>query len=214
MAVQRSWRATEIIGGDVKTSQGDSVGEIQELLIDLKSGNIVGVVISSGGFLGIADTLSTVPTSSLNFDANEGQITTHLTKDQLGKAPQFKSDAWPADRNEMMEQLKNFRNSIGGDISQPDNTAQNENDMKQEMVTPLDQGEGEADLKITKDIRMAVMDTDMSFNAKNVKIITNGGKVTLRGVVNSQSEKEKVVSIARHTAGDTAVSDQIKVKKD
>ncbi len=58
------------------------------------------------------------------------------------------------------------------------------------------------------------MDTDLSFNAKNVKIITKDKQVTLRGVVDSPEEHKKVVELARKHAGEGNVNDEIEVKKD
>jgi osmotically-inducible protein OsmY len=78
----------------------------------------------------------------------------------------------------------------------------------------MDQGNNEADLKTTQRIRQAVMgDSTLGFNAKNVKIITQGGKVTLRGAVSSDQERATVEAAAKRIAGDTQVDNQIEVKK-
>ncbi|MBJ7448865.1 MAG: BON domain-containing protein [Parachlamydiales bacterium] len=69
-------------------------------------------------------------------------------------------------------------------------------------LTPLDQSEDTADLKITQKIRQALIDDSMlSVNAKNIKIITVNGHVTLRGPVESKQEKQIVVAKARQIAG-------------
>jgi osmotically-inducible protein OsmY len=46
-----------------------------------------------------------------------------------------------------------------------------------------------------------------------VKIITANGKVTLRGVVNSDDERKTIDDEARKVAGPANVDDQIEVKK-
>jgi osmotically-inducible protein OsmY len=80
-------------------------------------------------------------------------------------------------------------------------------------VTPGDQGGGEADRKITQQIRQKVMgDKSLSFNAKNVKIMTVNGHVTLRGPVSSENERTAIVAAAKAVAGDGNVDDQIEVK--
>jgi hyperosmotically inducible protein len=56
-------------------------------------------------------------------------------------------------------------------------------------------------------------DSTLGFNAKNVKIITQGGKVTLRGPVSSDQERATVEAAAKRIAGDTQVDNQIEVKK-
>ncbi len=82
-----------------------------------------------------------------------------------------------------------------------------------EAKTPLDQSNRPEDLKVTQDIRKAVIaDETLSMAAKNVKIITAEGKVTLRGSVNSAEEKKKIVAYAKQSAGTAEVVNQIEVK--
>lgn len=97
--------------------------------------------------------------------------------------------------------------------TQPDNTKVNERDRSDAALTPMDQGQNETDLNITQQIRQAVMaDGSLSFTAKNVKIITQGGKVTLRGPVNTQQERNAIAAAARKVAGVTQVDNQLEVK--
>jgi len=58
------------------------------------------------------------------------------------------------------------------------------------------------------------MKGSLSMDAKNVKIIARDGKVTLKGPVDSQQEKDTVVNMAAEIAGKDKVSDQIEVKAD
>jgi hyperosmotically inducible protein len=95
----------------------------------------------------------------------------------------------------------------------PDNTARNKVDRDSTMKTPMDQSEVTSDVKITADIRRAIMDDkSMSTNAQNVKIVTQTGAVTLRGVVDTQAEKEAIEAKARGVAGVTSVDNQLEVK--
>jgi osmotically-inducible protein OsmY len=92
-----------------------------------------------------------------------------------------------------------------------DNTKKNERDTGN-TLTPGDQAENEADRTITQQIRKAVVDKDgLSMNAKNVKIITANGVVTLRGPVKSADEKADIAAIAQRTSGVTRVDNQIEV---
>jgi osmotically-inducible protein OsmY len=93
-----------------------------------------------------------------------------------------------------------------------DNTEKNERDKKPGALTPGDQSESEADLKITQTVRQEVVKKDdLSTNATNVKIITNDGVVTLRGPVESEKERAIIVSIAQGTAGVKRVDNQLEV---
>jgi hypothetical protein len=81
------------------------------------------------------------------------------------------------------------------------------------VLTPLDQGNGREDLRITQEIRRAVIgDDSLSFTAKNVKIITVNGKVTLRGPVDNESERKSLEAAARRVAG-VNVDSQLEVKR-
>ena len=80
----------------------------------------------------------------------------------------------------------------------PDNTGVNKRDADTELTkTPGDQGQNQGDIDTTAAIRKRVVDMDLSTNADNAKIITEGGKVTLRGVVDSDEEKQTLERLAR-----------------
>lgn len=94
-----------------------------------------------------------------------------------------------------------------------DNTGRNVQDRNSNTVTPIDQSENAGDLNITKEIRSRIMSTNsLSNNAKNIKIMTINGVVTLRGVVNSNQEKEFISNLAKQVQGNRTVNNQIEVK--
>jgi hyperosmotically inducible periplasmic protein len=100
------------------------------------------------------------------------------------------------------------------DKTKPDNTATNERDRSGETQTSGDQSNSSADLKITQAIRQALMkDGELSMTAKNIKIITDNGQVTLRGPVKNAQEKAKIDQLARSAAGGVKIVDQLDVKK-
>lgn len=96
----------------------------------------------------------------------------------------------------------------------PDNTANNRGDASQNTKSPMDQSQSIDDVKVTAEIRRAIMDDKtMSTNAQNCKIITDkAGRVTLRGVVNSQTEKDAIESKAKSASGVSSVDNQLEVK--
>jgi len=104
--------------------------------------------------------------------------------------------------------MKNGTNNVVN----PDNTAVNKRDRDSNAKTPLDQNENKVDIGITASIRKSVVDTKMSTNAQNVKIITQDGNVTLRGPVKTQEEKNRIEEIARSVAGVKAVDSQLEVE--
>jgi hyperosmotically inducible protein len=97
--------------------------------------------------------------------------------------------------------------------TKPDNTATNQRDRSGETKTSGDQSNSSADLKITQAIRQALMrDRELSMTAKNIKVITANGQVTLRGPVRSAQEKTKIDQIAKSAAGGAQIDDQLDVK--
>src|SRR6186713_41981 len=82
-----------------------------------------------------------------------------------------------------------------------DNTGVNVRDRSDVAKTPIDQNENQKDIDITANIRKRAVDTKMSVNAQNVKIITQDGKVTLRGPVKSEEEKTQIEKMAHEVAG-------------
>lgn len=94
-----------------------------------------------------------------------------------------------------------------------DNTNRNKQDQDGKTKTPMDQSNAPEDIKLVAKIRkMVVDDKSLSATAKNCKIITNGGRVTLRGPVNTAEEKATIQAHAVMSAGKDKVENQIEVK--
>ncbi|HEV2693857.1 MAG TPA: BON domain-containing protein [Verrucomicrobiae bacterium] len=95
-----------------------------------------------------------------------------------------------------------------------DNSGRNVRDRHDKTLTPGDQGTTAADIQTTRNIRKALVAKSSGYwvTAKNIKIITVNGKVTLRGPVKSDSEKSGIVALANGIAGDGNVTDQLEVK--
>ena len=93
-----------------------------------------------------------------------------------------------------------------------DNTKKNERDRGTDALTPGDQGENAADLAITQQIRQGVVKDDaLSMAAKNVKIITVNGVVTLRGPEKTDKEKADIAALAQRTTGVKRVDNQLEI---
>ena len=97
--------------------------------------------------------------------------------------------------------------------AEPDNTATNQRDRSGETKTSGDQSNSSADLKTTQAIRQALMkDGGLSMTAKNIKIVTASGQVTLRGPVKTAEEKARIDQLAKSAAGRAKVDNQLEVK--
>ena len=103
--------------------------------------------------------------------------------------------------------------AIAQDTTAADNTRKNERDRSGETTTSGDQSNSQEDVKITAAIRRAVVrDNSLSTTAKNVKIITANGMVTLRGPVKNDAEKAKIAELAQSAAGNAKINNQLEVK--
>lgn len=95
---------------------------------------------------------------------------------------------------------------------EPDNTAVNERDAEGTTKTPLDQSNEESDIDQVAEIRSKVLEIDdLSVIGRNVKIITEAGRVTLRGPVASEAERKAIVDVATGVAGAGNVDDQLEI---
>jgi osmotically-inducible protein OsmY len=91
-----------------------------------------------------------------------------------------------------------------------DNTGRNARDREGNTLTPLDQSNSESDVAITRHVRESIADDEnMSFSARNVKVITRDGVVTLRGPVESQAEKAAVEQKAKTAPGVARVESEL-----
>ena len=92
------------------------------------------------------------------------------------------------------------------------NTGINERDRDDKTLTPMDQMNNQSDLKITQEIRQALMKGKFSMDAKNIKIITRNGAVTLRGPVKTAAELEKISVLVKAMPGIKSIDNQLQVK--
>jgi hyperosmotically inducible periplasmic protein len=96
----------------------------------------------------------------------------------------------------------------------PDNTKTNERD-REGGTTADDQKMNKTDRELAQKVRRSVYDDkSLSTYAHNVKIIVADGRVTLKGPVRSQEEKEAVEKLAIAVAGATNVVNQMDVVPD
>jgi hyperosmotically inducible protein len=103
--------------------------------------------------------------------------------------------------------------ALAQDTPAADNTSKNQRDRSGETRTSGDQSNSSEDVKITATIRRAIVkDHSLSATAKNVKIITADGTVTLRGPVKNEAEKTKIAELAQSAAGNAKIDNQLEVK--
>jgi osmotically-inducible protein OsmY len=111
------------------------------------------------------------------------------------------------------DESKTVSESAGASAPNADNTSKNTRDRENATLTPDDQGKSKSDREMTRKIRRALVKTDgISMTAKNIKIITVDGKVTLRGPVKTQQEWNLINQLAQQE-GASSVDNQLEVKQ-
>jgi sporulation protein YlmC with PRC-barrel domain len=127
--------SSSIVGDDVKNMQGEDLGSIKDLMIDLHKGQIEYAVLQFGGFLGIGSKYFAIPWRELRIDTDNRNFILHRDKEFLKNAPGFDKDHWPGtnseyyndtntywgttnrDRDEYRNQGSEFRGSESSDFN-------------------------------------------------------------------------------------------------
>ncbi|HEY4542195.1 MAG TPA: PRC-barrel domain-containing protein [Noviherbaspirillum sp.] len=91
---QFDMRASKLIGKDVKNAQGENLGTVQDLVLDVEHAHVRYIVLSYGGFLGLGERLAAFPVSRFKPGQEDGLIL-QVSRAELEKAPGFKESAWP-----------------------------------------------------------------------------------------------------------------------
>lgn len=87
--------ASSLIGDDIKNPQGESLGDLKEIMIDLGTGKVGYAVVAFGGVLGMGEKLFAVPWDALHVDQGNKCLTLNVPKEKLKDAPGFDKSNWP-----------------------------------------------------------------------------------------------------------------------
>jgi hyperosmotically inducible periplasmic protein len=160
----------------------------------------------------ILSTISMLAVASLMLGCNKDST------DQTSTDGTTSTDRSTSERTGNLEPTaRDSQSSVYSDTNQAgvkaDNSGKNVRDRAPESLTPEEQGGSEADREVTRNIRRAITAQDaLSVSAKNIKIITVNGKVTLRGPVASEQEKQTIAAEAQRVAGSGTVDNQLEIK--
>lgn len=87
--------ADTLIGDDVYNHNDEDLGDIKEIMLDMRTGQIAYAVLSFGGMLGMGDKLFAVPWENLTLDTINKRFQLNVDKEELKNAPGFDKDNWP-----------------------------------------------------------------------------------------------------------------------
>ena len=87
--------ADTLIGEEVRNKQDESLGEIKEIMIDMRTGQVGYVVMSLGGWFNYNERLYAVPWKALQHDVANHRFVLDVSREKLQSAPAFEKDQWP-----------------------------------------------------------------------------------------------------------------------
>jgi sporulation protein YlmC with PRC-barrel domain len=87
--------AKTLIGNDVYNHHNEDIGDIKEIMLEMRTGKVRYAVLSFGGFLGMGEKLFAVPWKALKLDTTNKRFVLHVEKEKLADAPGFDQDNWP-----------------------------------------------------------------------------------------------------------------------
>jgi hypothetical protein len=79
--------AKKVIGTSVRDAGGDKIGQIEDIVLDKLSNNIVFAIVGFGGFLGMGEKYHPIPWSSLKYDERNGGYGVNFPREVLEAAP-------------------------------------------------------------------------------------------------------------------------------
>jgi len=80
-------RVSKVLGTNVQDPAGHKIGEVEDVILDKESNQIMFAVLSFGGFLGMAEKYHPIPWAALTYDRNRNSYVVNYTKEQLQSAP-------------------------------------------------------------------------------------------------------------------------------
>jgi sporulation protein YlmC with PRC-barrel domain len=87
--------ADTLVGNDVCNVDGEDIGDIKEIMLDMRSGRVGYAVLSFEPFLSMGEKLFAVPWNALKLDTENKRFTLDVDKDRLKDAPGFDKSHWP-----------------------------------------------------------------------------------------------------------------------
>lgn len=84
-----------LLGNNIVNQEGERLGSVEDVVIDAESGRIAYVVLASGGFLGLGETLFAIPWAAVRVDTSTEQVVLNVKQEALENAPGFDKGNWP-----------------------------------------------------------------------------------------------------------------------
>ncbi len=88
-------KASKVIGAKVTNPNGDSLGDIKEIVIDPRTGTVAYAVVAFGEVHSSGEKLFAIPFGAFDFDVRNSEYILNVPKERMEAAPGFDADKWP-----------------------------------------------------------------------------------------------------------------------
>ncbi|MDB6028683.1 MAG: PRC-barrel domain protein [Verrucomicrobiales bacterium] len=89
-------KGSDLMGMNIRNEQGEKIGEVKDVVLDLKSGRVAYTVVSAGGIAGIGDKWLAVPPTVFTRTGTDRALTWNIEKEKLQTAPTIDKRNWNA----------------------------------------------------------------------------------------------------------------------
>ena len=225
------FRASHIIGLPVRNDAGETLGKVQDLIVNLQMHSVRFAIVGYGGALGIGETRVAVPAKDFKWSSQPPELTLAATKADLETASATPSGAWMRFTGESwMQKVDRF-------YGQPSETAQSRferqessslnsgmepvrNPAESKGATGLEQGLNSANVAPTTALSKptdealktqvnSLIQKSMGDKADQIQVSTENGVVKLSGMVLNDTEKKKLVHQIQALPGVTRVEENL-----
>ncbi len=108
-------RTSDVIGKDVRSTDGEDLGRVEEIVMDKVSGHVRYVVITLGGFMGFGEDYFAFPWKSISYDGEEEGFVLNVAKDKLKRNMDFLKIIgliWPLGQTPLIDITSSARKTI------------------------------------------------------------------------------------------------------
>jgi sporulation protein YlmC with PRC-barrel domain len=100
--------ATSIIGDSVENNEGENLGKIDNLMVNVHTGLVEYAVVEFGSFLGLGGKLFAIPFKELRVNPAKKVFVFNRDKDYLKKSPGFDKTHWPDTNDHYYDYVDNY----------------------------------------------------------------------------------------------------------
>jgi sporulation protein YlmC with PRC-barrel domain len=192
-------KASDVIGKEVKNNQNETLGKVDDLIVNSESGTVPFAIIAHGGALGVGRTKTAVPMSSLRCSSDHKTFILPTTKEELKMASRSPAGAWSNVKD--AEWAKN----IDGYYGEPGKDA---DPSRLYVRDPLPKG-----AELLARPADTVLCERICESIENVQVSVDNGVATLTGSVESDTDRQNLEAKVKSIQGVQRVDNRLQVRK-